>query len=205
MSMPQNGPLSARKVATTDIALVERVVAGAEGDARAVRELVPLFYAELRRLAARHLAGERPNHTLQPTALVHEAFLKLVGPQGAARIDPDRFISFASRVMRQVLVNHAARRRAAKRGGGQSRRREPLDVLADAFSERCHDLVALDEALKALAERDPLAAQIVELRFFGGLTTQRVAETLGMSVRTVEREWQIARALLRSRLESSDA
>ncbi len=205
MPMPQNAPVSARKMPPGDAALVERVVAGAEGDARAVAELVPLFYAELRRLAACHLSGERPNHTLQPTALVHEAFLKLAGPRGAGRIAPDRFIAFASRVMRQVLVNHAARRRAAKRGGGRSRQREPLDVLADAFSERCHDLVALDEALTALAERDPLAAQIVELRFFGGLTTARVAETLGMSVRTVEREWRLARALLRSRLESCDA
>ena len=169
------------------------------------KDLDRSLYDELRRLALMQMRGERKEHTLQPTALVHEAFLKLAGPQGMARVEARHFVAFASRVMRQVLVNHAARRRAARRGGGQVRQREPLDVLADAFSERCGDLVALHEALTALGQRDPLAARIVELRFFGGLTTARVAEVLGMSVRTVEREWQIARAYLRSQLEPDDA
>ncbi|RMF79383.1 MAG: sigma-70 family RNA polymerase sigma factor [Planctomycetota bacterium] len=200
--MPQNATQSAKNLSPRGRSdLVERAVQGASGDPRAVCELVPMFYAELRRLAARHLAGERNGHTLQPTALVHEAFLKLAGPQGAARIDPKRFVAFASRVMRQVLVTHATRRAAAKRGGGAMRRREPLDALADAFTDRCSSLAALDESLNLLAERDPLAAQIVELRFFGGLTTDRIAEVLRMSPRTIEREWQVARAFLRSRVE----
>ncbi len=154
--------------------------------------------AELHSLAAKYLAGERPGHTLQPTALVHEAFLRLVGSPGvpAGRSD---FIALAATAMRRVLVDHARARKAAKRGG--DRRRIALDAAQAPGEDPGEvDVLALDESLERLAALDPRQARIVELRFFGGLGVEAVASVLGVSARTVEADWRMARAWLRREL-----
>lgn len=164
------------------------------GDARAVSRSLPALYSELRRLADQLLVNERRGHTLQPTALVHEALLKLLG-QPTLRFDNlPEFFGLAARAMRQALVDSARRFRAAKRGGGQ--RVYSLDEVSTIFTEPNVDLVALDEALKRLAKFDPRQGAIVELRFFGGLTIEHTAEVLNISPTTVKREWQSARAWL---------
>ncbi len=160
--------------------------------------------AELRALAAKYLAGERPGHTLQPTALVHEAFLRLTGSPGVPA-DRSEFIALAATSMRRVLVDHARARRAAKRGG--DRRRAPplaLDGAAAKWDQPQVDLLALDEALEKLAALDPRQARIVELRFFGGLGVEAAAQVLGVSTRTVEADWRMARAWLRRELERAE-
>lgn len=159
-------------------------------------------YAELHALARRHLGGERSGHTLQPTALIHEAFLRLAtanaGPGSAA--DRRQFLALAARAMRQVLVDHARRHRAGKRSGG-SWRRVTLhqELLSDHGTEV--DVVALHGALERLAALDPNLAQIVELRFFGGLGIDETAALLGVSDRTVDRHWRIARGWLARELQ----
>jgi RNA polymerase sigma factor (TIGR02999 family) len=164
------------------------------GDARAVSRSLPVLYAELRRLADQLLVNERRGHTLQPTALVHEALLKLLG-QPSLRFDNlPMFFSIAARAMRQALVDSARRFGTTKRGGGQ--RVYSLDEVSTVFTEPNVDLVALDEALKRLAEFDPRQGAIVELRFFGGLTIEQTAQVLDISATTVKREWQSARAWL---------
>jgi len=168
-----------------------------DGDASAGDELLPLVYAELRGAAERAMGRERAEHTLQPTALVHEAWLKLVDPSVAWR-DRRHFVSVAARAMRQVLVDHARARATAKRGS--ARERVPLtDVLERAEGPEL-DLVALDEALGRLGERDPELARLVELRYFGGLTVQEAAEVLGVSHRRIERGWSVARGFLHGEL-----
>ena len=166
------------------------------GDREAGAELLELVYGELRDLAAGYMAGERAAHTLQPTALVHEAWVRLMGAEGAWK-DRAHFVGFAALAMRRVLVDHARRRRAEKRGGG---RREPLDTVVAVFEERGADLVALGEALERLEALDPELARIVERRFFAGATNAEVAADLGVSERTVERGWSTARAWLRAEL-----
>jgi RNA polymerase sigma factor (TIGR02999 family) len=181
---------------------VTRLLASvADGDERAVDELLPLVYEQLHGLAERHLRGERPGHTLQPTALVHEVYLKLVGSPGARWRNRAHFVAIATRAMRQVLVTHALRRRTAKRGG--RRNAVALDDAVALFEERSTDLLALDEALTKLAQIDAQQSRIVELRFFGGLTVAETAEVTGVPTRTVEREWTVARAWLRREIEKT--
>jgi RNA polymerase sigma factor (TIGR02999 family) len=167
------------------------------GDREAGERLIPLVYQELRRQATRYLRHERRDHTLPATALVHEAYLRLVGEQ-APWSDRAHFFGVAARVMRQVLVDHARRHGAAKRGGGWTRvSLEGSGAVAPLAGERDLDLVVLDEGLVELAALDPGKARVVELRFFGGLSLEETAETLGVSASTVTREWRMARAWLR--------
>jgi RNA polymerase sigma factor (TIGR02999 family) len=163
--------------------------------------LEPRIYAELRSLAAGYLRGERPGHTLQPTALVHEAFLRLGSLSGCAE-SPARFKALAARTMRNVLVDHARRRAAAKRGG--ERQRVTLDEGLAFLARGELDVLALHEALERFAALDERAARVVELRFFGGLTEPEAAEALGVSLRTVEGDWRMARAWLREALEGEE-
>jgi RNA polymerase sigma-70 factor (ECF subfamily) len=170
------------------------------GDPNAPAELLPLVYEQLRGLAGRYFQGQPADHTLQPTALVHEAYIKLINASDANWQDRVHFCAVASTAMRQILHDRARRRRAAKRGGDA--RRVPLDQVDPPSGGRAIDLIALDEALARLAELDPRQARIVELRFFGGLTTEQVATVLGVSTRTIEKEWRRIRAWLGSELRT---
>ena len=168
------------------------------GDFDALERLLPIVYAELKRLAAGRLRRERPGHTLQPTALVHEAYIRLAG--GGPRFENRaHFFGIAARVMRQVLVDHARASGREKRGG--DRVRVTLRDEAVGAGEREFDLVALDEALERLAARDAGAAHVVELRYFAGLSIEETAEALGISPATVKRDWAVAKAFLRRELE----
>ena len=175
-------------------AVTELLRAWAAGDLRARDELVPLVYAELRRRAAAHLKGERRNHTLQPTALVHEAYLKLVDQRGAAWQNRAQFFAVASRIMRRILVDRARARRMAKRSGQWAR--VTLDERLKAALPLSVDVLDLDAALTRLAAFDDRKARLAELRFFSGLSSEEAAETLGISLATAERDWQAARAWL---------
>ena len=176
-------------------ALLQRV---AEGDADAVGELVALVYEELHRLAGSFLAGERRDHTLQPTALVHEAWMRLNGGAPQAWQNRAQFVAVAARAMRRVLLDHARRRAAQKRGG--SGERVPLDDTIEAFERGGVEMLSLDEALGRLEVLDPELVRLVELRFFAGTSNEEVAQTLGVSTRTVERGWSTARSWLRAEL-----
>ena len=169
------------------------------GDASAKSKLVELVYQELRNLASGLMRRERAGHTLQPTALVHEACLRLLTPEmlGEAR-NRAHFFAAAARAMRHVLVDHARRRAADKRGGGQEP--APLDAVLDYFAKQNLDVVAVHDALTELADLHERQSQVVELRFFGGYTVEEVAEQLQVSVGTVESDFRKARAYLRSRL-----
>ena len=167
------------------------------GDKAALGELVPFVYRELRGLAAAYIRRERRDHTLQPTALVHEAYLRLVDQTQVRSPSRAQFFAIAANLMRQILVNHAKHHRAAKRGGGN---KVALDEGAAVVQPRGVDLIALDEALDKLAQLDPRQSRIVELRFFGGLTEDEIAEVLGVSAITVKRDWRIARAVLHRQL-----
>jgi RNA polymerase sigma factor (TIGR02999 family) len=173
------------------------------GDERARSELLPLVYDELRRVASALMRRERPDHTLSPTAVVHEAVIRLLGA-GVLDKAPDRryLIASAARAMREVLVEHARRRAAERRGGG--RRRVPLDGVLACFEEQEVDVIAVHEALDRLAEWNERQAQVMTLRYFGGLTVPEVAESLGVSVVTVERDWRLARAWLGGQLQGGD-
>jgi RNA polymerase sigma factor (TIGR02999 family) len=164
------------------------------GDPAAVNSLLPLVYNELRRLAASHLQRERPGHTLQATALVHEAWLRLVDQTRVEWQNRAHFFGVAARMMRRILVDHARAHAAGKRGGGVIH--VSLDNSLEISSERHAELIAVDEALSALAEFDPLKSRIVELRFFGGLSVEEVATVLNSSTATVNRHWRMARAWL---------
>jgi RNA polymerase sigma factor (TIGR02999 family) len=170
-----------------------------DGGPEPVKHLVPLVYEELRGLAERQLRGERPGHTLQPTALVNEAFVKLVGSESQPWESRTHFFRAAGTAMRRILVNHAVAKKAEKRGGDA--RRLPLDDAVASFEERSLDLIALDEALSRLATFDEEKSRIVELRFFVGLTNDETADVLGVSTRTVERGWRLAKAWLRKEVE----
>jgi RNA polymerase sigma factor (TIGR02999 family) len=170
-----------------------------QGDPQAAGELLPLVYDELRRLAAHRLARETPGHILQPTALVHEAYLRLVGEQ---RFDGrEHFFAAAAEAMRRILVD-AARRKQSKKRGGDRRRVEMPDVPAPDGDER---LLALDEALTRLAAEDPVAARVVELRHFGGLSVEEAAAALGMSRAAAYRHWTYARAWLRDAVRGGES
>lgn len=159
-----------------------------------LEQLVPLVYEELRELALRFLRRERRSHTLQPTALIHEAYLRLAAQRAISWNDRNHFVGIAARAMRQVLIHHAESRRTAKRGGAWQR--VELDNVVSLFEERSLDLLQLDDALKRLQEFDPDLARIVELRFFGGLTVRETARVMEAPVRSIERDWAIARAWL---------
>jgi RNA polymerase sigma factor (TIGR02999 family) len=163
------------------------------GDGHALERLIPLVYSELRRLAASYLRRERADHTLQPTALVHEAYLRLVDQKRVDWQSRAHFFGIAAQMMRRVLVDHARRRQAAKRGSRTYR----ISIAEDLpGAERDPELLSLDEALRGLEALDPRQARVVELRFFGGLSVEETAELLGVSPATVKREWQTARAWL---------
>ena len=165
------------------------------GDARAEAELLPLVYAELHAIAARYLRGERAGHTLSPTALIHEAYLRLDDDVALAAADRRAFFALAARRMRQVLVDHARHRDAAKRGGPE-REAITLSALGEDGSGDGVDTLALDQALSRLGEMDPRKAQVVELRYFAGLEMSEIAEALGISRATAQRDWDVARAFL---------
>ncbi len=166
-----------------------------DGDGDAPARLMPLVYDELRRLADHYLRQERPDHTLQPTALVHEAYLKLVDQTSVDWQNRAHFFGVSAQVMRQILVDHARRHRASKRGGLQQKL--TLDEAIDYSQPLDVDLVALDDALTALAQLDARQSKIVELRFFGGLTIEETAVALGISPATVKVDWGMAKAWLR--------
>ena len=172
------------------------------GDQQALQVLIPLVYEELRRIARHHLRQERPDHTLQSTALVHEAYLKLMN-QGPADVENRaHFLAVSSRLMRQILVDHARRYRAAKRGGGL--KLELKDAMATQKVQDI-DLIALDHALSQLARLDPQQSRIVEMRFFSGLSIEDTAEVIGISRTTVKREWATARAWLLREMSRREA
>jgi RNA polymerase sigma factor (TIGR02999 family) len=165
------------------------------GDPRPAEQLLPLVYDELRKLAAAKLAHEKPGQTLQATALVHEAYLRLVDvKQPAAWNGRGHFFAAAAEAMRRILVDAARGKRSLKRGGGRTRQR--LDAARITAAEPVEDVLALDEALDRLAARDREAAELVKLRFFAGLTAEQAAEALGVSARTADRIWRYARAFL---------
>lgn len=169
------------------------------GDRAALDELLPLVYRELRQLAARHLAQERPGHTLQATALVHEVYLRLIDQHSVDWRNRAHFFSIAAEMMRRILVNHAVGRRTQKRGAGETLL--SLDEVISFPNRQDVDLILLDEALNRLTELDPEQARIVELRFFGGLTVEEVAEVLNVSDSEVKREWRSAKAWLTTQLK----
>ena len=169
------------------------------GDADAARELLPLLYNELRSLAAREFRGQRAEHTLQPTALVHEAFLRLIGRSPEGWNDRRHFFAVAATAMRQILVNHARAKNADKRGGGQHRT-VLLNEEAVGAAGRPLDVLDLNDALEKLAAIDPRKHRIVELRFFAGLTVPEVAQVMELSVTTIESEWRGAKAWLSATL-----
>jgi RNA polymerase sigma factor (TIGR02999 family) len=169
--------------------------------AGAVDDLLPLVYAELRKLAQAYLQEEDAGHTLQATALVHEAYLKLIDQRTAGWHDRQQFLGVAAQAMRRILVDHARARGALKRGSPA--RRLPLDDMVDQLEHSATDLVRLDAALQDLNEIAPQKARVVELRFFGGLSVDETAAVLGVSKRTVERDWTFAKAWLHANLSES--
>lgn len=165
-----------------------------DGNPEAQARLIPLVYKHLHRLAASYMRRERPDHTLQATALVHEAYLRLVSQEETDWRDRAHFFGIAARLMRQILVEHARARQAGKRG--RAVEKLPLDQAMDLSPERSRELIELDNALESLGRLDPRQARVVELRFFGGLTVEETAEVLGIAPRTVKRDWSVARAWL---------
>ena len=174
----------------------------AAGDQAAAQRLLPMIYDEFRALAARYLGRERAGHTLEPTALVHEAYMRLVDQSRVNWQGRTHFFAVGAQLMRRILVDHARHKHRVKRGGG--RQRITLDEHVAISPQRDEDLLALDEALQKLAELDPRQAQVVELRFFGGLSVEEVATVLGVSKRTVEADWTMVRAWLRRELSRDD-
>jgi RNA polymerase sigma-70 factor, ECF subfamily len=180
--------------------ITELLVDWSNGDQKALDKLMPLVYRELRQLASNCLRRERPGHTLQPTALVNEAYLKLIDQKNARWQNRAQFFGVAAQLMRRIMVDHARAHQADKRGGSDQQR------LSITSAERLVqqpevDLLALHEALEELATLDPQQERIVELRFFGGLSIEETAEVLGLGHATIERDWKMARAWLRRKLE----
>jgi RNA polymerase sigma factor (TIGR02999 family) len=174
----------------------------AQVDEQALPDLVPLVYQELRRLARYHLESERRDHTLQSTALVHEAFLRLLGSEPVELQNRTHFIAVASRAMRQILVDHARGRRARKRDGGA---RIDVECLADLAVNSDDELVALDDALHQLGRLDERQAKIVEMKFFGGLSAPEISQVLGLSRATVDRDWATARVWLHRQMSQAES
>jgi RNA polymerase sigma factor (TIGR02999 family) len=170
-----------------------------EGNRDAASQLIPLIYNEMRRMAGAYMQRERPGHTLQATALVHEAYMRLAGGQPGPWQNRAHFFAVAAHVMRQVLVDHARRRHSSKRGGENAQK---IDIDAEALvgAENTEDVIALDEALDRLAKLDPRQSRLVELRFFAGLDVEQLAEVMGVSPTTIKREWRSAKAWLHGEL-----
>lgn len=173
-----------------------------DGDREVFDKLVPIVYEELRRQAARYLRRERPGHTLQTTALIHEAYIRLIDQKNVRWQNRAHFFAIAAQLMRRILVDHARSRQAAKRGGSDIKL--PLEEAIIASEGREVDLVALDEALKRLAAIDPQQSRVVELRFFSGLNVEETAEVLEVSPRTVKRDWNVAKAWLRREISEGE-
>lgn len=169
------------------------------GDSSAARELLPILYDELRAIAGRQFRGQRANHTLQPTVLVHEAFVKLLGKPASEVTDKAHFFALAATAMRQILLNHARDRNAQKRGGGEAP--VALETHGAVDKRDTVDVIALNEVLEQLKEVDERKHRVVEMRFFAGLTVPEIAEALGVSVTTVEGDWRAAKAWLAARLK----
>lgn len=182
----------------TAIGVTRLLVEWSEGSASALERLLPIVYDDLRRHARRYLGRERAAHTLQPTALVHEAFLRLIDQRFVTWQNRAQFFALAAQMMRRILVNHALSKRAAKRGGNVPD--VPFDDDIHGVQPRDVDLLALDEALTVLAGIDPRQSQIVELRYFGGLTVEETADVVGVSPATVKREWTAAKLWLRRQI-----
>ncbi|HEV7473883.1 MAG TPA: sigma-70 family RNA polymerase sigma factor [Pyrinomonadaceae bacterium] len=174
-----------------------------EGDVTAIDKLIPLIYDELRRQAANYMRRERPGQSLQTTALVHEAYLRLVDQRAVEWQNRNHFFGIAAKLMRRILVDHARQHQAVKRGGTELKLL-PLDDAATALAGEEIDLVALDEALTRLALLDEQQSRVVELRFFSGLSVEETAEVLGVSTRSVKREWRSAKAWLRTELSKGE-
>jgi RNA polymerase sigma factor (TIGR02999 family) len=170
-----------------------------QGDPTAREQLLPLLYNALRKLAARHLAGEKPDQTLQPTALVHEAYLRLVGETTYS--SRGQFFMAASRAMRQILIDNARRKKRIKHGGNFTR--QDLDLELALCPDDNRQLLALNDALTEFSATRPRQAQLVELRFFGGMTLEEAAETMGVSLSTADRDWKYARAWLHAAIKQS--
>ena len=182
-----------------DLDITALLTAARQGDQKASERVFPIVYKELRRLAAQHMGREATAHSLQPTALVHEAYIRLIQSKADWR-DRTHFFAIASRIMRNVLVDEARSRLAAKRGAGAGR--VALDDLQIAAPNRDADILAIDQALTRLWELNERQARVVEMTFFGGLREEETAETLGISVRTVHRDWVTARAWLHAHLSA---
>ncbi|MEO7367755.1 MAG: sigma-70 family RNA polymerase sigma factor [Gemmatimonadaceae bacterium] len=187
--------------------VTELLRAWGQGDHAAVDELVPLVYQEMRRQAERYMRAQPPGHTLQTTALVHEAYLRLVDQSHIRWKGRDHFFGVAAKAMRSILVDHARARGAAKRGGSARAVTlgEASEIADVPLSDPGVDILALDEALARLAELDPRKSKLVELRYFGGLGIEEAAIVLGISATTVKREWTTARAWLKRELTSAQA
>jgi RNA polymerase sigma factor (TIGR02999 family) len=170
-----------------------------EGDREAASQLIPLIYSELRRMAGAYMQRERPGHTLQATALVHEAYMRLADGQQGPWQNRAHFFAIAAHIMRQVLVDHARRRFSGKRGGANARK---VDIETEPLigADNIEDVIALDEALDRLAKLDPRQSRLVELRFFAGLDVEQLAEIMRLSPTTIKREWRSAKAWLRGEL-----
>jgi RNA polymerase sigma factor (TIGR02999 family) len=183
---------------------ITRILSAIEqGDPHAAAQLLPLVYDELRRLAAQRLSQEKPGQTLEATGLVHEAYLRLVGTDEEKRWDNrGHFFAAAAEAMRRILVENARRKRSGKHGGGMVR--QDLDEIHLAAAELCEDLLALDEALERLAEKDAVKAELVKLRHFAGLTVDQAAQALGISPATADRYWAYARAWLHTEITRGD-
>ena len=174
--------------------ITERLVAWSSGETAALDDVMRAVYKELRRIADHYLRLERPDHTLQPTALVHEAYLRLIDQTQVSWQNRAHFFGVAAQMMRRILVDHARTKRRDKRGGVA--RKLSLDEVMNLSQGRAADLVALDDALKGLAEIDQRKSRVVELRFFGGLSVEETAEVLNVSPQTVLRDWKLAKAWL---------
>lgn len=177
--------------------------AAASGERADVDALLAAIYVDLRRLASEHMRSERGNHTLQPTAVAHEAYLKLIGQRSTAWTDRVHFLAVASNLIRRILVDHARQKRTAKRGGGYSV--AGIELAEMPAEQRDIDLIDLDDALSELAEISPQQARLVELRFFGGLTLEEIATQLNIGKRSVDRDWAAAKAWLCFRLAEPPA
>jgi RNA polymerase sigma factor (TIGR02999 family) len=193
-SMPERPPNS--------LEITQLLVAWGKGDETALDQLIPAVYGELRRIAGNFMRRQNPGNTLQASALVNEAFLRLVDSNKVNWQSRTHFFAVSAQLMRRVLVDAARRRNSQKRGG--DRLRVTLDDRIDVSNENETDLVALDEAMTRLAQLNPRHSRIVELRYFGGLTEEQVAETLSVSARTVRRDWSVARAWLYRELQSTN-
>lgn len=197
MSKDEKPPLSSASPASVPTEECSRD--SAPDNTKTLAEMLPLVYEELRLLADGYMRNERPEHTLQRTALVHEAYLRLAAQQGVAWENPAHFLGIFARLMRQTLINHAVARTRGKRGG-----KDPTELILEFYERRQIDVTAIDEALRELEGLDPRQAQIVELRFFGGLTIEEIATVLKISATTVKREWAVAKLWLHKALSQNE-